>query len=106
MFFTGRINYTSVVSLSIANLCIPYSILTWIFTKFLYTLGNYYVKVGHREAYRVPLNSVHEMAQWYRHPHSGINGRTKELLKNMLHAYLPGRVFRSLLQAYFKNIIR
>ena len=57
-------------------------------------LGKYYVKIGHREAYRVPLNSAHEMAQWYRHAHSGSNGRTKQLLKNMLHTYLPGRILQ------------
>ena len=63
-----------------------------ILTRFFVCIsGKYYVKIGHREAYRVPLHSVHENALWYRHAHSGITGRTEQLLKNMLHAYLPGR---------------
>ena len=57
-------------------------------------LGKYYVKVGHRDAYRVRLNSAHEMAQWYRHAHCGITGRTEQLLKNMLATYLPGKVLQ------------
>ena len=39
------------------------------------------------------------MAQWYRHAHSGITGRTEQLLKNMLHAYLPGSVYNAIHKA-------
>ena len=71
----------------------------WNAFLFICISGKYYVKIGHREAYRVPLHSVHEMPQWYRHAHSGITGRTEQLLKNMLHAYLPGSVYNAIHKA-------